>query len=200
MSLKPSDAYLRQQTRPPWVKIMNCRLLGTKPSSEPKPSLAYCQCQRNFNQPFVQRNEFQNVLWNVAGILSRPRCVIYLICAVYPGWLYAVKETYTRNTSFYTYLYQLMKKTMPNRYFQFSFDLGFLHTCIYNIQWSTCSLTTIWQARILLRGKYLWLSKKHPLFPTKNFMSSFLPIKHCAETLLLCDLRYDGMLVVGVLV
>ena len=40
-SLRPSDAYMRQLTRPSLVQIMACRLVGTKPISEP--TLVYCQ-------------------------------------------------------------------------------------------------------------------------------------------------------------
>ena len=39
-SLRPSDAYLRQQSRPSLVQIMACRLAGAKPLSEPK--MEYC--------------------------------------------------------------------------------------------------------------------------------------------------------------
>ena len=38
--LWPSDAYMRQYTRPSLVQIMGCRLGGAKPSSEPL--LEYC--------------------------------------------------------------------------------------------------------------------------------------------------------------
>ena len=34
-SLRPSDAYMRQKTRPSLVQIMACRLFGAKPLSEP---------------------------------------------------------------------------------------------------------------------------------------------------------------------
>ena len=39
-SLRPSDAYMRQLTRPSLVQIMACRLNGAKPLSEPM--LEYC--------------------------------------------------------------------------------------------------------------------------------------------------------------
>ena len=39
-SLRPSDAYMRQLTRPSLVQIMACRLVGAKPLSEPM--LEYC--------------------------------------------------------------------------------------------------------------------------------------------------------------
>ena len=34
-SLRPSDAYMRQQDKPTLVQIMACRLFGAKPLSEP---------------------------------------------------------------------------------------------------------------------------------------------------------------------
>ena len=40
-SLKPSDPYLRQWSRPSLVYLMACRLFGTKPLSEPM--MTYCQ-------------------------------------------------------------------------------------------------------------------------------------------------------------
>ena len=40
-SMRPSDAYMRQKTRPSLGKIMACRLVGVKPLSEPM--LDYCQ-------------------------------------------------------------------------------------------------------------------------------------------------------------
>ena len=39
-SLRPRDAYMRQETRPPLLQIMACRLFGAKPLSEPM--LEYC--------------------------------------------------------------------------------------------------------------------------------------------------------------
>ena len=40
-SLKPSDAYIRHQPWPSLVQIMDCRLFGARPFSEPM--LYYCQ-------------------------------------------------------------------------------------------------------------------------------------------------------------
>ena len=42
--LRPSDAYMRQQTKPSLVQIMACRLVGAKSLSEP--TLVYCQLGR----------------------------------------------------------------------------------------------------------------------------------------------------------
>ena len=61
---------------------MACRLVGAKPLSEPM--LEYCQLdpwdklQRNFNQNsyiFIQESAFENVVWKMAAIFSRPQCV-----------------------------------------------------------------------------------------------------------------------------
>ena len=61
---------------------MACRLAGTKPLSEPM--LEYCQLDHweqtsvkfksQFNQ-FVGEIAFENVVCEVAAILSRPQCV-----------------------------------------------------------------------------------------------------------------------------
>ena len=45
--LRPSDAYMRQQTIPSLVQIMACRLFGDKPLSEPM--IVYCQMESNGN-------------------------------------------------------------------------------------------------------------------------------------------------------
>ena len=42
-SLRPSDAYMRQQIRPSLVQIMACRLVGAKSLSEP--TLDYCELE-----------------------------------------------------------------------------------------------------------------------------------------------------------
>ena len=61
---------------------MACRLAGAKPLSEPM--LKYCELdarnklQWNFNRnsyKFIQDSPFENVVWEMATILSRPQCV-----------------------------------------------------------------------------------------------------------------------------
>ena len=61
---------------------MACRLVGAKPLSEPM--LEYSnwtlknKLQRNLyrnSNIFIQENAFQNVVWKMAAILSRPQCV-----------------------------------------------------------------------------------------------------------------------------
>ena len=61
---------------------MAFRLVGVKPLSEPM--LEYCKLdpwERNsikFNQNsciFIQGNAFENVVWKMTAILSRPQCV-----------------------------------------------------------------------------------------------------------------------------
>ena len=61
---------------------MACRLPGPKPLSEPM--LGYCELdpwnklQWNLNRNlyiFIQETAFENVVWKMASILSRPRCV-----------------------------------------------------------------------------------------------------------------------------
>ena len=76
-----------RKTNPPLVKIMACRLVGTKPLS--KSMLEYIvnwtlgtKLRWNFKQNpfiFVLEIPFQNVVWKMAAILSRPQCVNYLL-------------------------------------------------------------------------------------------------------------------------
>ena len=62
---------------------MACRLLGAKPLSEPM--LIYSQLDKiewNINQNSsisIQENTFENVIWKMAAILSRPQCVPIMI-------------------------------------------------------------------------------------------------------------------------
>ena len=65
---------------------MACRLAGVKPLSEP--ILEYSQLnfknkhQWNLNQNsciFIPENAFENVVWKMAAIVSRPQCVIQAI-------------------------------------------------------------------------------------------------------------------------
>ena len=74
----PGAAYMRQWTGSALVQIMACRLFGAKPLSEPM--LKYCQLdltnklQWNSNRNtkfFIQENAFENVVCEMAAILSR---------------------------------------------------------------------------------------------------------------------------------
>ena len=76
-SLRSTDAYMRQQTRPSLVQIMACRLVGAKPL--PKPMLAYFQLKLK-EQTSVQNNAFENVVCKIAVVLSRPQCVDVFCC------------------------------------------------------------------------------------------------------------------------
>ena len=80
--LRPSDAYMRSWTGSSLVQIMACRLNGAKPLS------AQCwnivnwtlgnKLQWNFNRKsniFIEENTFENVVCEMASILSRPQCV-----------------------------------------------------------------------------------------------------------------------------
>ena len=64
------------------VQIMACRLAGPKPLSVPM--LGKCcvdpqeQTSMNLNRNsyiFIQENAFENVVWEMVAILSRPQCV-----------------------------------------------------------------------------------------------------------------------------
>ena len=85
-SLRPSDAYMRQQTNHHWFRPW---LAAWK---EPSHYLNQCQnivnltlrnkLQWNFNRYsniFIQENPFQNVIWKMAAILSQPQCVNTII-------------------------------------------------------------------------------------------------------------------------
>ena len=71
---------------------MACRLAGAKPLSEPM--LGNCcldprnKLQWHLNRNsyiFIQENAFENVVWEMAAILSRPQCVNNL--ALLGGWI-----------------------------------------------------------------------------------------------------------------
>ena len=81
----PSAAKCWQRIGSALVQIMACRLFADKPLS--KPMLGYCsldpweqiQCSFNRNSNiFVQENVFENVVYEMASILSRYRCVFRL--------------------------------------------------------------------------------------------------------------------------
>ena len=80
-SLRPSDAYMLDLTRPSFGQIMAWRRKGVKPLSERM--MAYCKLGplgTNFSEMlikniFIQENPFQNVIWKMAAILSLPQCV-----------------------------------------------------------------------------------------------------------------------------
>ena len=64
------------------VQVMAWRLFDAKPL--PEPMLPYCQLDfweqitYNLHQNsiiFIQENVFENVVWKMAAILSRPQCV-----------------------------------------------------------------------------------------------------------------------------
>ena len=81
-SLRPSDAYMHRQPRTSLVQTMICCLFSAKPLSEPV--LEYClvdpweQTSVKFYSKlkiFIQENAFENVVCEVAAILSQPQCV-----------------------------------------------------------------------------------------------------------------------------
>ena len=81
-SLRPSNAYMRQYNIPTLLQIMACRLCGAKPFSETM--LPYCQLDPKEHisvklylkfKSFHSRNLFENVLSEMAAILSRAQCV-----------------------------------------------------------------------------------------------------------------------------
>ena len=105
-SLRPSDAYMRQWTNHHWFQIMACRLVGAKPLSEPL--LEYCELdhweqksvkwtignknQWNLNRNsniFIQENAFENIVWKMTAILSRPKCVKKIFVKWWAQWLSA---------------------------------------------------------------------------------------------------------------
>ena len=81
-SFSPSAAYILQWIRSALVQIMAWCLVGAKQLSEPM--LEYFmwttrnKLQWDFNRNlyiFVQENAFENVVWKMAAISSRPQCV-----------------------------------------------------------------------------------------------------------------------------
>ena len=79
-SLRLSDAYMRQKTRPPLLKIMACRLIGAKPLFEPM--LEYCQLDiRNiiqWNVIFLSRKCVWKCRLENGGHFARPQCANYV--------------------------------------------------------------------------------------------------------------------------
>ena len=89
-SLRLSDSYLHQLTKPPLVQIMACQLPGTKSLSEPM--MPYClsdvenkiQWKLNKNAiVFSQEETYENVICETAVIFSWPQNVKGLIFYMY---------------------------------------------------------------------------------------------------------------------
>ena len=88
-SSPPSAAYMRQWIRSALVQIMACRLFGAKPLF--KPMLSYCQLDpkeqtslifnRNTNL-FINQNASENIVCEMATILSRGRWVKVWTCSL----------------------------------------------------------------------------------------------------------------------
>ena len=86
-SLRLSDACMRHQPSPSFVQVMACRLIGTKPLSEPMLYLIVNCTIRNKRQSncikiskiFIQENGFENVVWKMLSILSLSQCVNAII-------------------------------------------------------------------------------------------------------------------------
>ena len=83
-SLRPRDAYMRQQARLSLIQIMDCRLTGAKPLSKRCWNILNCtlgnKFQLNFNQNiriFIQEKPFENVC-KISSIFSRPQYVLNL--------------------------------------------------------------------------------------------------------------------------
>ena len=80
-----SVAYMRHWTVLALVKIMACRLFGSKPLS--KPMLVYCQLDPweqtllkiliKIQSFFILENAYENIVCEMAAILSRGRLVEY---------------------------------------------------------------------------------------------------------------------------
>ena len=99
-SLRPRDAYtdLCVSKLIIIVQIMACRLVGVKPYLNRWWDIVNCtlrnKFQWNFNRNpyiFIQENAFENVVCEMAAILSRPQCAgpIYLQdpkCGHYHPW------------------------------------------------------------------------------------------------------------------
>ena len=84
-SLRPSDAFMHQYTKPSLIQIMACRLMGAKPLSDQM--LVYCSLGHwewtsvNLESKFklfIEGNAFENVVCKMssAKCLPRPQCVI----------------------------------------------------------------------------------------------------------------------------
>ena len=79
--INSSPPYMRQWMGSALLQITACRLFGTRPSS--KPMLGYSQLdlinklQWNFNHNFINENAYENIVCEMAAILSRGRWIYY---------------------------------------------------------------------------------------------------------------------------
>ena len=70
--------HMRQETRLSLVQIMACRLLGAKPISDPCYNTVNWTLRNELQRNSYIWNTFENVVWEMAAILSRPQRVKYI--------------------------------------------------------------------------------------------------------------------------
>ena len=85
-SLRPSDAYMRHETKPSLLRIVACRLAGTSHHLKQCGILRIGPWGTNFNNILVEIHHFtsRKCVWiwrlqKIASNLSRPHCVISLV-------------------------------------------------------------------------------------------------------------------------
>ena len=79
-SLKPSEAYMRQENKPSMVQLMACRLFITKSFSKSMMTCCDLNPEKNIQwnlktTTFIQKNYFENVVCKLSAILFQRECV-----------------------------------------------------------------------------------------------------------------------------
>ena len=102
-SFRPSDAYMHQQTNDHWFTQWLVAWLA------PSHYVNQCWFIVNWNlrnklkwnsnrnsKVFIQENTFENVVWKMAAILSRPQCVntVYGVCVCIVHWIVCFSSSY----------------------------------------------------------------------------------------------------------
>ena len=81
-SLRSNDAYMREWIRPSLVQIRACHLVCTKNYLNQCYLIVNLKFRNKFqwnpnwnSNIFIEEHAFENVIWKMAAILSRPQCV-----------------------------------------------------------------------------------------------------------------------------
>ena len=95
------------------VQIMTCRLFGAK--RLPEPMMTYHQLDHNSKLNNSQENEYQNVVYKMATILSRPHCihghVLPYRFAIRRSWTTFAGTVRCRYNAVIFFFSQMLKKT-----------------------------------------------------------------------------------------
>ena len=148
LPLVPHYAYMCQWTGSVLVQIMACCLYSAKPLSEPM--LVYCQLdpknefQRISNQNtklFIHANAFENIVCEMAAILSRGRCVNSLMTAINHSKFFHNVLTWVQNlqkgwSAYFFLKFTLLKRLSSSRFRMYNnlFNCEVFVSCVNNVQ------------------------------------------------------------------